>query len=135
MEHVGLPRRDKPCERCGWRYVGFHICFDASKPCPGEGALVPASKKAKKKRGNSSEVQTERWAAFREQHRERDDQIVSGYQEGLGLRDLAFKYNISHTTVIKVIKRAEAERGETIMRPRGLNYRHVAQKEISGGFQ
>jgi hypothetical protein len=135
MEYVGLPRRDQPCSRCGWRYVGFHICFDASMPCPGEGRLTQTSKKAKKDKGRASEVQTERWATFREQHQERDIQIVSEYQGGTSLRDLAFKHNISHTTVIKIIKRAEEERGETIMRPRGLNYRHVKQKEISGGFQ
>lgn len=139
MEYVGLPRRDKPCERCGWRYVGFHVCFDASKPCPGEGSLDPTSKKVIKKtapkRVNVSKTLTERWEAHRAQFRERDAAIVSGYEEGFALRELADQFGISHSTVIKAIRRAEVETGKTIMRPRGTNVRWIRQKEVHGGFQ
>lgn len=134
MDFLGLPRRDKPCERCGWRYLGFHVCFDASKPCPGEGILNPVKNK-KTRAAKASETMTARWEEHREHFRERDAEIVVEYKDGMGLRDIAEKHKMSHTTVIKVIRRAEADSGETIMRPRGHNLRWTSQKEVNGGFQ
>lgn len=117
--------------------MGFHVCFDASKPCPGEGSLAPAPKKGKTAAKKSESPQSRRWDAQREHFQERDEQIVTDYKAGMGLRHLAEKNSISHTTVIKIIRRAEEDSGEKIMRPRGANNRWNGRKEVKvvGGFQ
>ena len=141
MSFLGLPRRATPCDRCGWRYEGFHVCFDASKPCPGEGVIDSHAKKVKKKlttghtsegRSSISRSVTERWDQYREENRARDEEMIELYRSGMSTKDVGLKFDISHQTVLKVLKREEANTGETIVRPRGLNLRHM--KEVAGGF-
>lgn len=118
-------RRDGPCERCGWIYEGMHICFDASKRCEGEGVIDPKPKRRSgtgPSRANRAAV-TGHWEDYRAQNRERDHTLVADYISGEGILDLRKKYGIAHATVVKIIRRAEAETETSIMRSRGHNLR------------
>lgn len=132
---MALKRRDVPCERCGWQYEGFHVCFDASKPCPGEGVVSTAKKKVKHKSQKDSSPSSRSQGRYwnHEENQERNRLIVELYKEGLGLKDIGKKYDISHQTVLKVINDYEATSGERVMRPRGVNNRWSRQ-EVAGGF-
>lgn len=129
-----LPRRDEPCQRCGWKYVGFHVCFDASKPCPGEG-VVSATKRVKRKSNPDSSKSLRPKGRYwnHEENKERNKLIVALYKEGLGLKEIGKRYDISHQAVLKVINKFEAATGEKVMRPRGVNNRWSRQ-EVAGGF-
>ena len=114
--------RDTPCERCGWKYPGFHICVDLSRP------LDPAI--AKKHRPQPSHIRSEaliqmlqdgrakRWERHREEMAERDAEIVRLYKTGLGFRVLAAQFGIAYQTARNVIRRAEAN-GEVVVRDPG----------------
>lgn len=133
---LGLEKRDNPCERCGWRYAGFHVCFDASKQIPEEGGTKP---KKRQRREHITEAQrlaleegsSERWARHREENRRRDEEIIKKYKQGNGLRSLSREYGIAYQTAMGIIRREEAVTGETIMRPVGRNARF---DKVQGAF-
>lgn len=116
---LGQPRLDKPCERCGWRWQGFHICFDASKPVRGERRAKNPGGTSSEKSSNSDSKLTDRQRLYRDKTRERDAQILDSYKDGYAMRDLVKMYKAGYQTVINIIRAAEAETGEKIMRPRG----------------
>ncbi len=133
----GYIRADQPCPRCGWKYKGWHVCFDASKKVPGEGQLtLPEPQKVDgrstpDRKSRASRSQAERWERKREENRPRDEAIVQSYKDGATLRALESSYSLSFKTVMSIIKRHEEETGETVMREPGRKKR---EKETHGGF-
>jgi hypothetical protein len=138
----GYIKAKTPCPRCGWKYEGWHVCFDASKKIPGEGVVDPLKKKSGGKatvvyerteehRQAISETNKTRWAKIHEKNKERDSAIVAEYKEGTALWPLSKKYGIAYKTVIAVIRRYEEATGEQVMRSPGVNNRH---REARGGF-
>lgn len=142
----GYIKAEAPCERCGWKYKGWHVCFDASKKVPGEGQIDSPRKKSSgssslgrtlpertdEHRANISAANLARWERKRELQRPRDLEIIEKYKGGSGLWDLSKEYGIAYKTVIAIIRREEDATGEVIMRPPGHTNAH--RKEVSGGF-
>lgn len=138
VDCLGLPKRDEPCGRCGWRYVGFHICFDASKPEPnirgtkssGGDNSINSRTKATSPEDRSAKLAEQSnayWEAQREKMRPRNDKILGSYKEGKGLREVASLYGVAYQTVVNIIKQAEEDMGMEIMRRRG-----VTNKSLKG---
>lgn len=118
--------REKPCERCGWKFPGFHICVDLSAPCAQENQLHPPRPKATRSYPNGlseahvtalNEGRTQRWLKHRAKHSERDAQIVQRYKDGLSFPALAKEFDIAYQTARGVIHRA-AEEGLVVVRPK-----------------
>ena len=101
--------RDQPCAQCGWKFPGFHVCVDLSKPCAEEGQ-IKVKKVAKTKPAASN------WRERRASHAERDKEMIEKYGLGSSYRDLAEEYGISKRTVMRVMHKAD-ERGEVTIRP------------------
>jgi len=96
--------REIPCAQCGWKFPGFHVCVDLSKPCALE-APKPVSKKGT---GRGSNLATLR-AQIREENSERDAEIVARYySEGISYKDLAKDIGLHHHTVARIVNRAKA---------------------------
>lgn len=112
--------RDKRCH-CGWKFPGFHICVDTSKPL--DPALVKKLNKGLSANHFSAlqDGRSARWERHREENMRRDAEIVKEYKDGSSYKTLAQKYGIAHQTVMGVIKRAAA-RGEVTIHPRGGNF-------------
>lgn len=112
--------RDVPC-KCGWKFLGFHICIDLSSP-------EPTAPKSHKKRFHEmspaqkaawDESQKLRWQEHHDKHRDRDAKIVERYNEGnVGYRALSEEFGCAHTTIQRVLKNAELA-GQTVIRKRG----------------
>lgn len=127
--------RETPCERCGWKFKGFHVCVDLS---------VPVDPKVQKKHNDSyahlrtpawrkhtSTIATERWERYRQDNFERDKRIVEFYAEGMSIRQLALEFKLATQTVRNCILRAQA-RGEVKMRPPGTNsFWHKGASDVS----
>ena len=121
----GNPRRDKPCERCGWRWEGFHVCFDRSVKVEGEGVPKPVSV-ARHRNGNTkersdaaremaSEAAKLRWERYHESMRPRDSKIEEMYRQGYSYSQMRERFNMSADALLQVVKRAAA-RGELELR-------------------
>lgn len=128
-----------PC-KCGWRYPGFHICVDLSRPIPREIAIkhgiIPDPEKKKKKIQRSedhmaaiNDGRAARWQRHREETAERDLQILDEYKNGMGFRQISIKHGMGYGTVVKVMKRF-ANEGLVDIRPRG-DYRGKVEKSQS----
>lgn len=126
--------RDDPCEKCGWKFLGFHVCVDKSIP------LDP--KIAKKyglgrKTGPLSFAQEEalaaarnaRWERHYAENAERNQKIVDRYKEQVGYRELAAEFGLSYQTVSSIIHRA-AKVGDVEIRPRGANLRWRKEAKV-----
>lgn len=126
---------DKPCARCGWKYPGDHVCIDMSTPELRRAAQRVVVERVYKKRvytAPKSEAQleqarsnlSEHWAAIRAENAPRDAKLVDRYNEGgIGQKQLSREFGIAQSTVGNILRRAQ-DRGETIIRGRGLNIRH-----------
>lgn len=118
--------RDQPCERCGWRYPGFHVCVDLSKPI--DPRIMKkhtdryAAVRTAEHRRKLSEGAYERWERHREEMAPRDAKIVAAYKDGMTYRELAIEFHLAQQTIMGIIHRA-AENGEVQVRPRGKNIR------------
>lgn len=100
----------KSCERCGWKFPGFHVCVDLSEPHSFEGQISPPVKR--------SESTVNRYSADRVLNAERDSKIVINYIHGHSSSAIAEKFSIPTHTVLRILHRAEAE-GFLTLRPRG----------------
>lgn len=120
--------RDTPCERCGWKFPGFHVCVDTSTPVDpqiqmkhNKGAgMISAAHLERLQLGRES-----RWHRHREETMERDKNIVERYKEGdISLKELSRDTGLAFQTVRNIVQRA-VERGEVEMRARGQNVRQA----------
>jgi DNA invertase Pin-like site-specific DNA recombinase len=107
---------ETPCERCGWEWEGFHICFDASKPEPG---------KEKKERSVTwrealSNAAVVRWEEHHEANIQRDLDIVERYKQGASYSILEKEFSISRGTLMRVMHKAQNE-GRVVIRPQGMS--------------
>lgn len=124
-----------PSCRCGWKFAGFHICVDLTKPCPEEGllSLSPAERRSDSVKFASGMVEdgciTEKaWDAIDKvqsrratRDRDRDEKILLMYGEGkIGLRRLAEDLDLGYDLVRRVVHNA-SEAGVLTIRVRGLN--------------
>ena len=123
--------REDPCQ-CGWRFEGFHICVDLSKPEP----KLPKIKRqpVKKKpvrdrrsdaikstpewRNNISKAMKEYFEKERVKNKDRDDNIVRFYIEGDTVKELSELFCMRRQTILKILHRARDE-GRVTMRPSG----------------
>lgn len=129
-----MKKRETPCARCGWKYPGDHVCIDLSTEAarkdaqrvvlrPRNAVYRPVSERTKEALRQSA---AERWQRHYESNRERDARIVERYNAGgVSQPTLAMEFDISKSTVQKILKRAAVE-GLTTMRKRGSNIRHGA---------
>ena len=69
---------------------------------------------------------------YHEENQRRDAEIVAFYKAGSSLKDVGRKFDLSHTTILKVLRRQEDLLGESIIRSRGLYA--PREKEVAGGF-
>lgn len=126
---LGLPKLDQPCGRCGWEYMGFHICFDKSKPEPGTVTQMQkspgGSKPAKPRTKPTYQPRTDR---ARRRDTSKDPGIVEAYKGGATMRDIAKEFAVGYQTVKNIINETEARTGEQIMRAKGVNARFVTGK-------
>lgn len=134
--------REQPCERCGWKFPGFHVCVDLSQPVAPDVLKKHIPDRPRRNPGMTKIVRTEehlqhladgrnhRWERHWEETRERDVELVRRYMDGLGFRPLAIEYGISYQTARAIVKRAVA-RGEATIRPAGTNLRWTQKKENS----
>lgn len=89
-----------PCERCGWKFPGFHICVDLGTPEP---KIEKKVKKSGKKRSNLT--MEEYWDKRRKDDIPRNDALAAIYMEGgIGLVGLSEQFGISHATVSKILR-------------------------------
>jgi hypothetical protein len=117
--------RDVPCERCGWKYEGFHVCVDLSAPVDPKvlAKHTQRYKHSSEMRDRLSNAASIRWARHREDMAERDSRVVERYKEdNASMRDLAGEFGIDFQTVRNILHRAAA-RGECEIRPPGVNAR------------
>lgn len=126
-KYTGSRRRETPCERCGWEYEGFHICFDKGKKVEGEGKLPAKARHRNGNPGPKSEAAIEnmrdaanrRWEAQRRLNAPRDAEIVQKYKEGASYATLAAEYDVSNDTIVRIMHRARDEGKVTIRARRG----------------
>jgi DNA-binding NarL/FixJ family response regulator len=118
--------RDTPCETCGWKYPGFHICVDLSKPVENR---IQNKHNAMQRQTVSSEQKkrladglTERWRKHRMDTRDRDRKIVEAYKSGMGMNAISREFGPAYQTVRLILHRA-ADRGEITVRAQGANLR------------
>lgn len=83
--------RDKPCEKCGWKLVGFHICAIDLRTKEGIKAATTPNYGPLAKRT------------------ERDEEIVRLYDEELlSMNETARRLGLDFRTVRSVLRRAAA---------------------------
>lgn len=140
---LGLPRLDEPCQRCNWKYEGYHVCFDASTEYSGEGFVeFPEGKPAKRPRAKATgsnnsrlDAANEGYQAYIDKRRAhnapRDLLIIETYKSGKGLRETAAEFGVGYQTVVNLIKNLEHVSGEKIMRSRNSYSR---AKEVNDGM-
>lgn len=122
-----MKMRDVPCKQCGWRYPGFHVCVDLSKPI--DTKISNRHIQAHNQKISQSHLdalqrgKTERWERHRDETANRDAKIVALYRAGDGMKPLAKDFSIAFQTIRGILKRAE-DRGEVTIRPRGYNGQH-----------
>jgi DNA invertase Pin-like site-specific DNA recombinase len=115
---------------CGWKFPGFHICVDLSRPCPGEFQMKkPKGRYRSEGAATAYEKNLEEGRKRREQREAaaivRDKAIIERYKENVSYKQLCEEFNISHATVAKAVKQA-AERGEITPRPKGRKISYYA---------
>lgn len=119
-----------PCQTEGCSWPNYHVCIKPGTPdlfpvLLGELADKPRRKHRRKLSERSDEhkaaisaAQIERWARIRELNKQRDAAMVERYIDGLSYRQLAAEFDVSKTTVIKVLSDA-ADEGLLTIRPSG----------------
>lgn len=108
--------RDKNC-KCGWKFPGFHVCVDLSRPDP-KILGVNHFPKGTKERPNMtastrlalSEAAQRRAAREREANAPRDARIVERYNEGdISVAETARMFEISRNNAAEILRRAGCE--------------------------
>jgi len=113
---------DIPCEKCGWKMPGFHVCVIDLRTAEGVKAATTVNYSPPKPRpsrarpgANRSESVKESWAR-RAGRAERDAEIIRLYdEEELSMNQTAARLKIDYRTVSKVLK-AAAEAGDIAIR-------------------
>lgn len=125
--------RDTPCH-CGWKFLGFHICVDlaapnvSSMPKPKVKHRRYSGSATAAKLGALETAREARWDAHHEANKDRDEAIVRRYRDDVvGLKKIAGEFGIGYETAMNVIRRHESATGETVMRGRGTNVRHMSR--------
>lgn len=119
------------CERCGWRYGGFHICVDLSTPEPKllekvDGRVGPMSETQKR---NISNAQQARLVVLAAKNRPRNEKIILRYRDQkIGTKQLSEEFELSRTSIVKILRQAEGE-GRLTIRRRGVNIRFEGEYE------
>lgn len=111
--------RKKRCH-CGWKYPGFHICIDLSKPLDPQ--IIHKLKITPSHQRSLEEGRAARWERHRDEMFKRDQKIVQRYKEGASYKTLAEEFGIANATVMGIIHRAK-DRGEVEIHPVGGNLR------------
>jgi DNA-binding CsgD family transcriptional regulator len=107
--------RDNPCERCGWKFPGFHVCVDLSTPEPATKATHPDMTPSQLESLNQARLS--RWERHRLATADRDKKIVEMYKDGKTLKEISEEIELAYPSVNKIVTRA-AERGEVRKRKR-----------------
>lgn len=108
--------RANPCEKCGWKYPGSHICVNLSEPMMKQVGPTATKRVRKKAESDDSEGGVSNMRLRDAQFRERNKQIVKLYAvEQKTMRDIAKQLLIDDSTVMNVLHAAK-ERGEITIR-------------------
>ena len=122
--------REKPCETCGWKYPGFHVCVDLSKPSEAEQRI--RQRKGAQTEDHLQRLQdgrAERWQQYHQENSARYDAMAEMYKKGRSMRDIAKEFNTSHQTINRILREKEAQ-GLLTIRPRGANLRWSRRSDI-----
>lgn len=122
-----------PCQTCGWKFPGFHICVDPKSPLDPHVARkhgIALKGGAAAAFAEMDDVQKRRLDEYKAGLNERDIQMIDLYVGGLGMKKICAELGAGLATVMRVLKRAQ-EAGVVTIRPRGLNNRFYVQKGAS----
>lgn len=132
---MAIRYRDKPCQACGWKFQGFHICLDLPQDVM---ERVEDGRKAPSVRSSTDSSEPPalkgRAATLTDGHRtaiangvrnkhardpkrvERNKEIIRLYQdEDFSMREIAEKLKVDQKTVMNVLHSAR-ERGDVVIR-------------------
>lgn len=102
-----------PCDRCGWKWGGSHVCVNLSEP---DMKKVGPTTTARVRKKAESDDRTSNQHLRDAQFKERNKNIIRLYSvEQKSMREIAKAMDLPDTTVMNVLHAAK-ERGEISIR-------------------
>jgi DNA-directed RNA polymerase specialized sigma24 family protein len=109
--------RDKPCEKCGWKYPSYHLCLSLPETeMRRVGDLKPARVRKATGKTSESDDQVSNVRLRDAQFKERNKRIVQLYTvEQMSMREIAKELLLDDSTVMNILHAAK-DRGEITIR-------------------
>jgi hypothetical protein len=133
----GNIKHKKPCQTPGCNWPNYHVCLvgkpDTTPRILRERAKIQGrtmGERTSEHREKLAQSQRERWERIRERNRPRDEKIIARYMDGdVGVKKLQEEFGLGYRAISTILHEA-AERGEIVIRPRGLNVRHQQRSAV-----